>query len=227
MKRRVCMGNATHQGGFSLMELLVVMAILATLGGLAVVGIPRIMRNSQSKAVGVVITQLATTLEAYAARPTNGDFPPTVLDPEGFPGVGVLTNKENCGIESLLVCLNRPGQGTSFEVEDVPWDEALDNLDGDQTQLSLSTIGGDRDRQLFELLDRWGTPFAYFHHRDYDSIETKNLGRISALDGGAISAKPWKNPKTKTWFKARGFQLISAGPDLEFNTEDDITNFKR
>lgn len=214
--------------GFSLVELLVVMAILGTLAGLAVVGIPRILRSSHAKSVAVVIQQLSVTLEAYSRRPANGDYPPTLLTEDFLPGVGVLSNEENCGIESVLVCINRAGQSAGFEVEEVPWKDALTNWDDDQTAQTVTAGFGPTNRSLFELCDRWGTPFAYFHHRDYDQVEVRGLGKISDPNGdGTIRCQPWKNPKTGNWYMPRSFQLISAGPDTVFNTEDDITNFER
>ena len=45
------------------------------------------------------------------------------------------------------------------------------------------------------------------------------------MNGDVIDAKPWVNPKTKSYYNQSGFQLFSAGPDGEFNTEDDICNF--
>lgn len=215
--------------GFSLVELLVVMAILSTLAGLAVIGIPRIMRSAQSSAVANVIRQLSVAIEAYEGKKTNGDYPPTLLSPDLFPALGVLSNEENCGIESVLVCLNRPGERSSFSAEEVPWRDALTNYDDDRSAQNLTDAFGANNRELFELSDRWGTPIAYFHHRDYDLVESRGLGRISdpEQEGGTIRALPWRNPKTGTWYMSRKFQLISAGPDRTFNTDDDITNFER
>lgn len=210
--------------GFTLIELLVVMAIVALLAGLGLFGIPALMRDSESKAVKTVITQISAALEAYATNPRNGDFPPTVLDNDTMPGFGLSRNNTNTGIESVMVCLHRPKTTTSFDIEDVPWSQSMENLDQDRTQVALTDFGRDV-RDLFELLDWWGTPFAYFHHRDYDTAEAKGLGRINGLDG-IIKVKPWKSPKG-FWYRRDGFQLISAGPDGVFNTKDDITNFER
>jgi hypothetical protein len=130
------------------------MAILGTLAGLGIMGIPRIMRASQSKSVGVAIKQLAVTIESYANRPSNGDYPPTLLTEDIMPGVGVLANEENCGIESLMICLNRPGQGTRFEVDELPWKDALKNYDEDQTSRPLTDMGGSKNKELFESVSK-------------------------------------------------------------------------
>ena len=37
----------------------------------------------------------------------------------------------------------------------------------------------------------------------------------------------FKNKTTGQYFSAQGFQLISAGPDGRFGTDDDITTFER
>jgi len=213
-----------RSAGFSMIELLVVMAIIATLAGLGVLGIPAMIRASERSTCETVLQQISAALEAYAANPNNGDFPPTALDNDILPGFGVRRNDFNMGIESVMVCLHRPNTTTSFAIEDVPWADALENRDGDESQTALTTIS--RKRDLWELVDAWGTPLAYFHHRDYDIVERRNLGRIDGFDG-IIKAKPYKNPKTGAWYRRNGFQLISAGPDEVFNTEDDVTNFNR
>jgi type II secretory pathway pseudopilin PulG len=206
-------------------ELLVVMAILAALAGLGVMVIPKLLARGEASAVESVITQLHASLEAYANDPANGDYPPTRLDDETMPGVGLVKNEENLGIEAVMICLNRRGTPSSFEIEDIPWPDALTNLDQDLTQNALTTFGSS-NRELYELCDRWGMPLAYFHHRDYERIESKGLGIITGLEG-PVKAKPWKNPKTSVFYRRNGFQLFSAGPDGEFNTSDDITNFVR
>jgi type II secretory pathway pseudopilin PulG len=207
------------------MELLVVMAILSVLGTVLVIGIPRMLGKGDELAVQNLVTQLAAALEAYSANPRNGDFPPTVLDPKEFPGVGVRTNFENCGIESVVLCLNRRGTTSAMNFEGLEG-VTLENLDQDRTKVALTNYGPD-NTELYELVDLWGTPIAYFHHRDYSQIEPKRWGVITTEMAGVISCAPWKNPKTRNWFMPTGFQLISAGPDGEFNTEDDVTNFSR
>ena len=37
----------------------------------------------------------------------------------------------------------------------------------------------------------------------------------------------FKNPATGQDYAAQGFQLVSAGPDGRFGTEDDVTPFQR
>ena len=211
-------------GGFTLIELIVVMAIIAALAGIGMVAIPAMKRSADRKTTEAVLMQIAAAIEAYAADPSNGDFPPTSLDSDTMPGVGTRRNDTNMGIESLMICLRRPGAANRFEVEDVPWPDAELNYDDDKTQVGLTDLGR-QDRDLWELVDKWGTPVAYFHHRDYDRVEVRNLGRIRG-EVNTIKAKPWKDARGR-WYRRNGFQIISAGPDGEFNTDDDVTNFQR
>ena len=213
-----------RRAGFSLVELLVVMAILSVLGGLAVIGLPRMMRAGDQSLMENVLMQLDAALESYETDAKNGDYPPTLLDSDEFPGVGQRTNLDNCGNESIILCLNRRGRGSLFDIEGMKG-VSLTNTDLDRTQAVLTSFGPD-DRELYELVDVWGTPVAYFHHRDYGIVENRDLGRATAAEE-MLKAVPWRNPKTRSFYQRDKFQLISAGADMKFNTEDDITNFER
>lgn len=213
-------GSRRGRSGFTMIELLVVMAILSLLGGLAALGIPAMMRAGQRKSMTLKLAELSGAIEAYSAARENGDYPPTLLDKDDFPGVGHVTNNENCGIESVMLCLNRIGRPSGFNPEDSKEVE-LRNEDEDRTQVVLTSFGPE-NRELYELVDIWGTPLAYFHSRDYAQVESKDLGRVT----GGLKCVPYKDPKTKDWFKRTKFQLISAGEDRTFNTEDDLANFE-
>jgi prepilin-type N-terminal cleavage/methylation domain-containing protein len=214
----------TSRHGFSLVELLVVMAILSVLGGLAVLGLPQMLRAGDRSLMENVIMQMDAALQSYATDAKNGDYPPTLLNADDFPGVGPRVNTDNCGNESVILCLNRKGRDSLFDIEGYKGLK-LENIDADRTQAVLTSFGPE-DKELYEVLDVWGTPIAYFHHRDYGSVESQDLGRISGVED-LVKALPWRNPKTKGYFQRDRFQLISAGPDLKFNTEDDLTNFDR
>jgi prepilin-type N-terminal cleavage/methylation domain-containing protein len=206
----------TRARGFTLIELLVVMAIISMLVGLGVTMIPYMRRRGERVAAETFISTLSAALQAYQGG--EGAFPPTSLN--DFPGVGTLSNNENLGIESVVVCLNSVRYGGSFDFTGTKG-ATLDNLDGDQTQVQLTRFGA---RDMFEALDPWGTPYVYFKASDYARAE--DLGRVTGGEG-TIKALPWKDTKTKTWARYDTYQIISAGPDRIFNTEDDITNFER
>ena len=212
---------ARRDSGMTLIELLVVIAIIGVLSTALVVGIPKMLTAGDEKAVESMIRNIESSLDAYEKKRQNGDYPPTSLD--GYPGVGRLSDIENCGIEAVVICLNRKGTSCALEFDDLAI-LTLENYDGDSTRTALTNFAA---KDLFELVDPWGNPLAYFHHRDYAVAETKGYGQISGVEGGTITARPWKNTKTKSFYRSTSFQLFSAGADGEFNTDDDITNFDK
>jgi prepilin-type N-terminal cleavage/methylation domain-containing protein len=203
------------EAGFTLIELLVVMAILVLLVGLGVKFLPKIRQTGDKTAVQTFLSGLTGALAAYQS--SEGAYPPTALT--DFPGVGTLTNNENLGIESLVLCMNSARYNASFDFNGSEGCK-LENLDGDATQVKLTRF---ESKELFEAVDKWGTPLAYFNAQDYTRGE--ELGKITTPEG-PIKCLPYKHPKFGFYNRDR-FQLISAGPDGKFNTEDDITNFER
>jgi hypothetical protein len=103
-------------------------------------------------------------------------------------------------------------------------EDKFSNTDNDVSRRPLTRFPAPA---LQELMDEWGNPIAYFHRRDYG--RTDNYV-VTTQDTGEVEEQPVKalmNPATKTYFNSNTFQLISAGIDGKFGTEDDITNFKR
>jgi prepilin-type N-terminal cleavage/methylation domain-containing protein len=201
--------------GFTLIELLVVMAIIATLVGLGVVAMPYIMGRGDKVAAETFLSTLTAGLEAY--RGSEGAYPPTSL--AEYAGVGV-NNTENTGIESVVLCLNSNRYSGSFDFSGTKGCK-LENFDTDATQAQLTKFG---TKELFEAVDPWGIPYVYFNAMDYTRAE--DLGKVSG-ENGVIKCLPYKDPKTKSFYRRDTFQLISAGKDKTFNTEDDVTNFNR
>jgi prepilin-type N-terminal cleavage/methylation domain-containing protein len=200
--------------GFTMIELLVVMAILAMLVGLGITILPIIKRSGEKTSAQHFLKSLSASLEAY--KSSQGAYPPTSL--ADFPGAGALANTENVGIESVVACMNSTRYEGSFDFKDGC---KLENYDGDRTQAQLTRFG---DKDLFEAVDPWGTPYVYFNAQDYARAE--ELGKVSGVEG-VIKCLPYKDPKLKRFERYDKFQLISAGPDKVFNTEDDVTDFER
>jgi prepilin-type N-terminal cleavage/methylation domain-containing protein len=205
-----------RQDGFTLVELLVVMAIIATLVGIGVVGLPTLLRQGPKKAAQTFIATLSAQLEAYKSH--EGAYPPTTL--AEYAGSGGLPNQENLGIESVVVCLNSNRYSGSFDFAETPGCK-LENYDQDQTAAQLTRFG---TREMFEAVDPWNMPYVYFNAQDYARAD--DVGKVTG-DAGPVKCQPWKNPKLKRAYRYDSFQIISAGPDREFNTGDDITNFER
>jgi prepilin-type N-terminal cleavage/methylation domain-containing protein len=199
------------RAGFTLLEL---MAVIVILGILIAVLVPRLGKAKEMMSEKVTkgfLAQLSAALSEYDNQ--FGDYPPsTFLEKWGTP-----PNSTNMGAETLVLSLWSPDWGGTNLSED-----KLVNTDNDETKKPVAKFG---KPALFELADEWGNPVAYFHHRDYgrqDHYVTKSFETGESIDS---IAKAQMNPLTKTYFNPKTYQLISAGPDGEFGTGDDIGNW--
>ncbi len=210
--------NQVAENGFTLVELLVVIAIISLLGTLMITTFTGAQRDAEEFEAEAFIKSIEATLDVYRSDRRNGVFPPSTL--EGFPALGSkLPNKTNLGIEALVVCLSAPGfDGLGNDSE--AFEGALTNTDEDFSSRRMTKFGA---KDLFELQDPWGNPYAYFRAQDYGN---RNLQAYCLGDGEIVTVKPWVNPKTKSPYNQNGFQLFSAGRDGEYNTEDDIGNWR-
>jgi hypothetical protein len=80
-------------------------------------------------------------------------------------------------------------------------------------------------RQKVEVVDAWGTPLAYFSARVGSQYQGVQVIVPPPFEGGQapeLTAKPWKNPNSGGYLGPRKFQIVSAGADLVFNTDDDL-----
>ncbi|MBK8978079.1 MAG: type II secretion system protein [Planctomycetes bacterium] len=207
---------ARAAAGFTLIELLVVIAII---GLLAVAFAPSLFgagRQGDETATKSRMLELVSMIEAYER--TYGAFPPSdysLLAPQKDWQFGA-DNGKNTGIESLVLHLSfdsRAG-GTLDQHED--W---LANTDGDKTPATIPLL---ERRERVEVVDAWGNPLAYFR-APYDGASQTIVGKL--IDGNAgpdLICKPVKNPRTNGYLAPRRYQLISAGYDGVFGSEDDI-----
>ncbi len=199
--------------GFSLIELLAVMVILGILVAFLVTTL-----GGQSDAVKVNLTR--TKIEQFAAEIATyereqGRFPQSSWKEDW----GSPPNRVNLGIEALVVQIWAAGRGGTHLSED-----DLVNLDGDQSSTQLTVFPR---RDLFELRDEWNNPLAYIERTQYG--ESSIYFTESPVTGEPIESTVTgvQSAKTGTYHNPRSFQLLSAGPDGEFGTPDDIGNFRR
>jgi prepilin-type N-terminal cleavage/methylation domain-containing protein len=202
--------------GFTLVEMLAVMAIIAVLAGLIVSVSSMAQRRSREKAAQATIVRLRLAAEQYQAD--FGDYPPTSLRELG----AISTNGVNEGIESLLRCLTtRRERGPYLQFDE----KELANTDGD----SISRDPCDsviESKELFEIVDPWGNPFIYFHNRDYRGGE--KIERYEFADGERPRCKPHPSEKTGAFPAPGSFVIWSAGPDgkNDDGEGDDIASWK-
>lgn len=198
------------RAGFSMIELLAVMMILTILMTFLAFRLGGLGEAANRSLTEQFLQQVSVAIGSFEAE--TGDYPASSWQTEW----GVIPNKSNLGAEALCIQLwgkSNGGSGIS--------DDQLGNSDEDKSKKNLTTHG---NNNLFELVDQWDNPIAYFHRRDYEredayfTVDDTGVGDLS-------SAIAVKNPKTGNYFNPRGFQLISAGEDGVFDTDDDLYNF--
>lgn len=197
--------------GFTLLELLAVLLILSLLVAVLVTTLGSAEEVVQEKLTGTRLAQIASVLTEYEID--QGDWPPSAFTAEQ----GEAPNGTNVGAECLVLALWAGGRDGAGLDED--W---LGNVDGDYAKKKLD--GTFPDRGLRELLDTWGNPIAYLHHADYGRSDLYLT--LDPLTGEKVESvvEARKNPATGDFADRRRYQLISAGADGRFGTEDDVVH---
>jgi prepilin-type N-terminal cleavage/methylation domain-containing protein len=201
----------SRRGGFTLIE---VLAVIVILGILMIILLPRLgamNERAKVKDTGQKMALIASAIGQYEGR--FGDYPPSQF----LDKWGTAPNLTNMGGETLVIGLWSPDWGGVDLPEDL-----LINSDVDSVKKSLTRFPAN---ELFELKDAWDNPIAYFHHRDYGRADTYVL-QPDESEETEFQIKAQMNPKTKSYYQPSKFQLISAGPDGRFGTEDDVVDFK-
>lgn len=202
--------RATRPRGFTLIELLVAIGVIVALVALSLPAISAIRRRSQGKAVQAFLERVRLATETYSND--FGDYPPS-----SFKGLGLRgSNGQNEGGECLARCLTTSLKGGPYlELKD----SELGNTDDDRlTSDQNPTSSVWNTRELHEIVDFWGNPIVYLHNKDYDKGATVLL----ATSGGLATVSAGKSEKTGQYEGLTSFQLWSAGPDGQADTDDDI-----
>jgi hypothetical protein len=144
-----------------------------------------------------------------------GDYPPSAFPAEwGAPG-----NDANVGGEMLVLSLWSPKwSGTTLSPDH------LVNTDEDSSKKPLASFP---KPELFEMADVWGNPVAYFNRRDYGRKDRYITHDNATGEDSEEVVVARKDPATGMYFNANRYQLISAGLDGVFGTEDDIGNWAK
>jgi prepilin-type N-terminal cleavage/methylation domain-containing protein len=204
--------NLSSRAGFSLIEMLGVMVILSVLMVFLAFRLGGMGESAKARMTESFLGQLSLAIAEFEHE--TGDYPSSSWSNDW----GAVPNKQNLGIECLCVALWSESYGGTALSEDV-----LDNTDGDRSKKSLTTHA---NSDLFELVDSWGNPIAYFHRRDYGRADLYVTIEEETGEWAETTVQAHTSSKTGNYFRPREFQLISAGQDGLFGTEDDITNFQ-
>jgi prepilin-type N-terminal cleavage/methylation domain-containing protein len=204
--------SARRAAGFTLVEVLAVLAILSLLMGLAIYGFGKQKERGAVVATAGTIAQLELLISTFEGR--KGGPPPDTL-----AGAKVRADNDlNEGAEALYCGLHSKG----FPEGQNLGEELLGNCDEDSTATAYH-----RDSAitaLLEALDAWGNPIAYFTPASYGKEQRYLMGDPADPNDPEQRVTARRSEVTGGFANADRFQLISAGPDRVFGTDDDVTN---
>lgn len=199
------------RAGFTLLELLGVIVILGILLAFLMPILSSAQKGSKVKNTAMFLQELSAAISEYESE--KGDFPGSSWKEEW----GSPPNNTNIGCEALVIQLFGSKWQSRLS------EDQLCNTDQDESKKALARFP---KPTLFELEDAWKNPIAYVHRRDYERAQVYSMLDESGVPAGESSFKARINSETGTYWNPKGFQLVSAGPDCEFGTEDDIPAWK-
>lgn len=205
-----------ERNGFTLLELLVVIGIISLLAVALLPNITQAMWSSEETDTQARMSQMVLAIESFERK--YGIYPPDdfkVVLPDELP-IKAKVDGINAGIESLVIYLSWKDFGGVTLDEHEDW---LANTDGDDNEVLIPLL--DRSSKV-EVVDAWGTPFAYIHNRNYAKVQTILGFSDDGLGGESMRVRACKNPNSSGYLNPRKFQLISAGKDKVFDTGDDL-----
>lgn len=203
------------QRGFTLIEVLVVVAILGVLAGLISVLVTTAQRKKEIFQTEQAVLQLRTAIDNY-----ESDFkklPPMMVSQfagSKWAGLSVAGNTTNECSECLLVALRHPDLRTPLGELSTPYGNTDDDIWNKIPEGSTAP-------EAKEVLDSWGNPIIYIDKNHYEQPV-----QIMLSNGTTVEVHAVKGPNGNFYNQA-GYQLISLGPN-EVQDEgegDDIHNF--
>ena len=199
-----------------MIELLAVLLIISILVVVMITNLRDAEGTAKIEIARQRLAQLGGAVTSYQNE--NGAAPPSSF----LPGQEVANDGLNVGIEALVVTLWSKKYEAGGLLADVR--DKLINSDGDRSTKQLTDFD---TRDLLEIPDPWENPIAYIEKSDY-ALTNRRYTTIDET-GAQVESVPlaFKNATTGQYYSALGFQLISAGPDGRFGTEDDVTSFQR
>ena len=202
------------RSGFTLIEILAVVLIVGILATILITQLGGAEEAANAQMTKQEMVKLSNVIKSY--ENDYGQFPPSSFTTEQ----GVANDGMNVGVEALVVAL----WSNNYEAGGLIEPDRLQNTDGDSSGRTLGDLG----RGLLEFVDAWGNPIAYIRKDDY-ATKGRLYRTFDPVTGEEILSEPkaFENPTTGRHYENFKFQLISAGPDGWFGTEDDITHFNR
>jgi prepilin-type N-terminal cleavage/methylation domain-containing protein len=198
------------RAGFTLVELMAVMVIVGILMAFLLPILLTTEETARIKTTRAKLANIASVCDEYERE--RGAYPPSRFTAEW----GAPPNDVNVGVESLVLAL----WSRNFEAGGRLVADELANTDGDRSAGAASDLP---TSELLEFVDDWGNPVAYIASADYAADQ-----RYFTIDeegvAGESLVRAVKNATTGRFVAHAKFQLVSAGPDGSFGTEDDIVH---
>ncbi len=202
--------KSSRRSAFTLLELMIVLVILGILGAAFLAVSTNVFKKAAVTEAQQRINVLSTQIEGYMT--IEGEYPRDRLRE------GLGTNSINTNAEALFIALFDP-QYTGQS----PNQNWLVNTDEDSMTEAVTRLAS---RELYEIGDPWGNPIVYIESLHYASSTELTVWATAGLEfPEEQTASSMRDEETDSFEQSGSFQLISAGPDGWFGTEDDITNF--
>jgi type II secretory pathway pseudopilin PulG len=219
------MSRTSRRNAFTLLELLVVIAMMMTLAGLLLGAVMKVWVPAEELEARQEISGMHNAILAFCNDARFGmiGYIPSKFDPSGndplssvyirrvFPRIGGLNMPRETieGSECLVLFLSGPNNKG--------W--STDPLDPTSTygnrirfyEFKPERLQDVRGKGYMSYLDRWGTPYAFFSSRR--EAKTWEPNSYSNNDCQSLGVFPYVNANRQ------GFQIISAGRDRQFGTK--------
>lgn len=221
--------------GFTLLEIIIAIAVLALLGSISLVAVTGAMKYMKKVRRAAVIDQVVKALEIYKQR--YGEYPPSWPEfpaeweeeaPEGV-NYGGLLEKRYAAVRRHVL------KRWPKEVADMPlsWsDSILDTytdgnspFDGGKVlEYWLCTVEEDHgDAPILErdFFNKYRGEFAYFRARPSKG----QSHRDAYVEGEKVAGRSPVPRSEHRWYADDSYQLFAPGEDGELGTGDDLANF--
>jgi prepilin-type N-terminal cleavage/methylation domain-containing protein len=215
-----------RENGFTLIEVLIVLAIVATLMGAVMVIIPYVQNRSKVMQTQSLLAEIEAALKQVEDPYQLAEFPPTDTTALRLKRKKIGTeigqpNETNVGIETVTLVLFMK----DLDIGRID-SKHLGNTDNDEAPKNFTIH---KKLALFELCDAWGQPLVYIHSRDYQRVKEAPVPYVfrSEEEGGfAAQVVPFTDETTGNFYRPDTYQLFSVGPDGLPGNEDDIATFR-
>ncbi|MCX6857894.1 MAG: prepilin-type N-terminal cleavage/methylation domain-containing protein [Verrucomicrobia bacterium] len=198
--------------GFTLVELLVVITIIAILASLAVPVTNKVIQNANNLRIKATMKDIQVAISHY--RTEYNRFPLTLTGASGGDDTAPILTSGQTNIINVLMARTDPNQTPNLNARNIKFID-LPFAKNAQTFGVIDPSGGAGTTPL-QLVDIWGMPYKIMLDTNYDN-------RITNPDASNVDQKiSARAPK----FLSTSTAVQSYGPDKIANTKDDIASWR-